>query len=120
MKKLRVNVAVAANGMNKLETAYSLHLEARRRGGEIQLWQFEPFKFRLPGQKSFYTPDFLLVMADGTIQIHETKGHWHSRDRVRTKAAAGLYRYFRFVGVQRRRQRDPWEFEEIKPGTAIS
>lgn len=47
--------------MNKIETEFSLILEAMRRKGEIEAWEFEGITLRFAGVK--YTPDF--VVWDG-------------------------------------------------------
>jgi len=115
---MNVRVKIGTDGMNKLERAYSQNLEGLRLAGEIQVWQFEPLKLRLPGQASYYTPDFLVVEAEGEMVFHEVKGFWRDDARVKIKAAAGIYRWARFVAVQRVRK--TWTFEEIKPGKVCS
>lgn len=58
--------------MNKTEAAYAELLEARRLAGEIEAYEFEKQKFRL-ANNTWYTPDFIVQLADGLIQIHEVK-----------------------------------------------
>lgn len=100
--------------MNGLERDYSGRLEARRLAGEIQTWRFEEVKFRL-GRGAVYTPDFEVVLADGTLEYHEVKGRWMEAARVRIKVAASRFSDRRFVVVKRPRKNGPWEFEEIRP-----
>lgn len=85
--------------MNKTETAYSHHLESRKREGLILSWMYEPVKFRL-AKATTYTPDFMVVCADLTIEHHEVKGSWnapHQEDsRVKIKVAAEMFPMFGF------------------------
>lgn len=85
--------------MNKLERRYSEQLEAWRLTGEIQWWKYDAIKLRL-ADNTFYTPDFLVMKADSTLEVHETKGHWEDDARVKIKVAAEAYPLFRFVAVQ--------------------
>ena len=73
--------------MNKLEASYSLWLEARKRSGEIDWYDFEPVKFKL-ADKTFYTPDFLIMMADGYLEAHDVKGFVEDDAAVKIKCAA--------------------------------
>ncbi len=88
-------------GMNKTETEYAALLEARRRTGEIIRWRFEPVRFVL-GKGSVYTPDFEVVLPDGTLEYHETKGHWREAAKVRIKVAATKFNDRRFVAIVKR------------------
>jgi hypothetical protein len=83
------------DGMNKLEAAYSAELDLLLRAGEIRGWKFEAVKLRL-ADKTFYTPDFLVVLKDGSLEFHETKGHMKDDAAVKLKVAAELYPMFRF------------------------
>ena len=85
--------------MNSLERSYSSHLELRKAAGEIADWKFEGIKLRL-AKNTFYTPDFFVLLADGTIQVEEVKGHWEDDARVKIKVAAEIYWWFRFIAVK--------------------
>jgi hypothetical protein len=98
-------------GMNKLESDYASQLELRRMAGEILWWKYEGMKFRL-ANNTFYTPDFDLMLSDGTVEIHEVKGHWEDDARVKIKVAASLYP-FSFKGIQRRNGQ--WIIEDFHP-----
>jgi hypothetical protein len=63
----------AADAMNGLERRYAGHLELRRLAGEIWRYDYEAVKFRL-ADNAFYTPDFVVYLPDGVIEIHEVKG----------------------------------------------
>ena len=84
--------------MNKTETAYAMHLERRRLCGEIDRFDFEAEKLRL-ADRTFYTPDFRVVLSDGSVEFHEVKGFWEDDARVKIKVAAECHPY-RFVAVR--------------------
>ncbi|MCI3970818.1 MULTISPECIES: hypothetical protein [Burkholderia] len=86
--------------MNKTEAAYAELLTARVHVGEILEFKFESLKLRL-ADRTWYTPDFAIVLPDGTREIHEVKGHWTDDARVKIKVAAELYPYYRFSAVRR-------------------
>ncbi|MBA59656.1 MAG: hypothetical protein CMQ40_10875 [Gammaproteobacteria bacterium] len=85
--------------MNKTEARYSLLLEEEKRAGRIQWFAFEAVKLRL-ADRTFYTPDFLVMLEDGTLEFHEVKGFWEEDARVKIKVAAETFPLFRFVAVQ--------------------
>jgi hypothetical protein len=85
--------------MNKTETTYATHLETLKRSGSIQDYAFEALKLRL-ADKTFYTPDFLVLTQDWTVELHEIKGHWEDDARVKIKVAAKQFPWFRFIAIQ--------------------
>lgn len=85
--------------MNKTEARYADHLEARKQAGEVVWYRFEGLKFRL-ADNTFYTPDFAVMLADGTLEMHEVKGHWTDDARVKIKVAADAYP-MRFIAVSK-------------------
>ncbi len=100
--------------MTGLEKRYSLHLELRKRAGEIQAWWFEPERFRL-ADGTFYTPDFRVMMQDGQMQFHETKGVW-TVDRaasIRIKVAAEIHPYRFFKVAEVKKPFTGWEVTEV-------
>ena len=96
--------------MNKTEQAYEAHLKRLQMAGEIAHYQFEPIKLRL-ADKTFYTPDFLVVLPDGEMQLHEVKGFWEDDARVKIKVAAAMFWMFAFRGVMKAGA--GWNFEEF-------
>jgi hypothetical protein len=62
-----------AGEMNRTETKFSLHLEARKQAGEVIWWGFERFTFKLADDVRL-TPDFTALMADGLLVCFEVKG----------------------------------------------
>ena len=83
--------------MNGSEARYANLLELRRRAGEIAWFRFEGLKLRL-ADNTFFTPDFFVMLTDGTLEAHEVKGFWEDDARVKIKIAAEMYP-FRFVAV---------------------
>ncbi len=98
--------------MNGLETRYSQVLEARK-SSDVEWWAFEAIKLRL-AKKTFYTPDFLVMLKDGTLEVHEVKGFWEDDARVKIKVAASLFP-FRFFG-KTYSKREGWKTEEFSDG----
>lgn len=86
-----------ADAMNGTERRYAELLETQRRNGEILRWDFESVKLRL-ADLTYYTPDFRVILLDGTEEFHEVKGFWRDDARIKIKVAAEQHPY-RFVAV---------------------
>jgi hypothetical protein len=99
--------------MNKTEAKYDSYLWDLRRTGDVLWHKFEGVKLRL-ADNTFYTPDFAVMLADGTMEMHETKGFWEDDARVKIKVAASLYP-FRFKGLKplAAKRGGGWEVEEF-------
>lgn len=74
--------------MNKWEQQYLQHLLSLP--GVVSA-SYEPLTLRL-ADRTGYTPDFLVVMADGSVQFHEVKGYSRDDAIVKFKVAAELYK----------------------------
>ena len=75
-------------GMNRTEAEWSRGLEAKRQAGELLYWSFEPIKIRL-ADRTWYEPDFLVVLASGELELHEVKGGFVMDDaRLKFKVCA--------------------------------
>lgn len=105
--------------MNQTEAEYARLLDIRKTAGEVHSWGFEAIRFKL-ADKCYLTPDFFVVLPDGRIEIHEVKGsragkRGNQRDdaRVKVKAAAVMFPWFRFVIMAR--VEGSWTTEEFKP-----
>ena len=99
--------------MNRTESKYADALEAQRLAGDVAQWWFEPFSLRLSapaaGQPARYSPDFLVLMPDGTTFVDDVKTTSGFDDKagvVRIKVAAELFPLWRFRIVRQRRVRD--------------
>lgn len=92
--------------MNKTEAAYAQHLHALQLAGKVKGWRFESVTLRL-ADATRYTPDFLVELFVGPLELHEVKGFWRDDARVKFKVAAELFPMFRFVAVKRKNRQ--WE-----------
>ncbi len=104
--------------MNKTEARYRDYLECRRIDSDISSFAFEPVKFRL-ADRTYYTPDFMVVRADGLIEFHDVKGGPIEDDAaVKMKVVAELRPEFAFVLVRERPRKagGGWTTQEIGPG----
>lgn len=93
-------VSKPAGEMNKLEQAYAQHLELRKARGEIAFWRFGVAKLKL-ADKCWYNPDFVVMLNDGTVEFHETKGHLESDAAAKLRMVADVWWMFRLVLVKR-------------------
>ena len=85
--------------MNQSEERYSKRLEARRMAGEIAWWGYECWKFRL-ADKTWYSPDFVVMLADGRFELHELKGWMEGDAAVKLKVTSDLYWMFPVIVVR--------------------
>ena len=93
--------------MNKTEAAYAAYLDNLKKDGAIADYRFEAVKLRL-ADKTFYTPDFMVLMPDFSFEMHEVKGFWEDDARVKIKVAAAQFP-FKFVAI--RKTKNGWERE---------
>lgn len=57
--------------------------------GKIRAWAYELVELEL-GRVS-WTPDFLVVMPDGSLEVWEVKGHMWSQDSVRIRSVVSVF-----------------------------
>jgi hypothetical protein len=76
--------------MNRLESEYAAVLTARLHAGEVAWFRYESMTFKI-GPDCRYTPDFAVMLADGTIELHETKGFMQEDALVKIKACVELF-----------------------------
>lgn len=97
--------------MNKTEAAYFEHLKSR---DDIVQIQFESVKFRL-AHNCHYTPDFMVMTSDCSIEFHEIKGSaaiFQDDAKVKIKVAAQKFP-FKFVVVMPKKG-GQWSVDEVK------
>lgn len=94
---------------NKSEAEYEKYLRQRAVAGEVIWYRFEGLKLRL-ADNTFYTPDFAVMLADGSLEVHEVKGFWEDDARVKIKVAAEMHPY-EFIAVTR--VKGEWKYEAI-------
>lgn len=110
--------------MNQTERRYAEHLAARQAAGEVLWHGFEVVTFTL-AKRLRYTPDFLVMLSDCAIELHEIKGRrggrqnqfraqglWEDDARAKIKMAAELFPLFRFAAYVPA-QRGGWVREEF-------
>jgi hypothetical protein len=100
--------------MNKTEAEYAGLLNARMRDGSVVWWKYEGITLKL-ADDTRYTPDFAVLLADGTMEIHETKGAYVREDGwVKFKLAAALYPFrFRFCQKAAKKDGGKWSIKEF-------
>lgn len=127
MAKARIN----PEKMNGEESAYAVTLMEERACSRVIDWRFQPFKLNL-APATTYTPDFLVILDDHSMEFVEVKAWWKPSKkalredpnakgkvgwqedaRAKTKIAASMFPWFKFVATWRRD--GVWEREEIKP-----
>lgn len=87
--------------MNKTEQAYAEHLDRLKLAGEVLDWKFHPMNIRL-ADRTFYEVDFLVLHADMTLAIHETKGGYTSeKGQLKIKLVAEAMPWFRMIKATR-------------------
>jgi hypothetical protein len=88
--------------MNRLERAYFAQmLQPRLLAGEVVAVEFESVKLKL-AERTYYTPDFFVVLPGGGAEVHEVKGHWEDDARVKWKVAAGKFWWWTFFAVSKK------------------
>jgi hypothetical protein len=95
--------------MNGLESSYDKYLWELRAAGEVLWHKFEGIKLRL-ADNTFYTCDFAVLPKSGFLELHECKGWWQDKGRVKIKVAAEMYP-FKFIAVKK--AKGGWQIEEF-------
>ncbi|WP_458763641.1 hypothetical protein [Cupriavidus basilensis] len=82
---------------NKTERAYAALLDEEKRQGLVIDWKFHPMRVRL-ADNTFYEVDFVVLHADMSLAIHETKGGFvTAHGQMKIKLCAEVLPYFRMV-----------------------
>lgn len=116
--KARWRPAKEAGVMNATERRFESHvLKIRLFAGEIERYEYEPWKIRYGTDfKATYTPDFVVFRADGEIELIDVKGSagWETETRNKIKACARIYPEFHWVGyVEKRGKSGVFSIEEF-------
>ena len=114
-KKQATAVAQPKRGaMNKTEAAYASELEALRRAGVVQSYDFEAVTFKL-AHDCRYTPDFMVVLASGLVEFHEVKGFWRDDARIKVRVAADKFPAFSFKAFSKQAKKagGGWKVEQF-------
>lgn len=99
-------------GMNGLERRYAEALQARKERGEIASWWFEAMTLVLADGVR-YTPDFLVQLPTGELELHETKGFMREAARVRLRVCARMYPFRVWLVEQKGGKRAAFTFTEV-------
>lgn len=111
--------------MNKAEAEFALVLEAKRQAGNIQSYRFEQMQLICAHEpRVAYSPDFLVIEADGAVTFYEVKAMWKLKAggerigfeedaRTKLRTAAGIFSEFRFVVAAKSKLGKGWMYEEI-------
>lgn len=86
--------------MNRTEKAYANFLEGEKHAGRVVSWWFESIKVKIAEDVCWYSPDFLILRPDGTLELHEVKGSpaiFADDAKVKVKACATQYPFPVFV-----------------------
>lgn len=100
--------------MNKTETKYAEYLKQLQQNGDICWWKFESIKFRL-ADNCFYTPDFIILNNDCSVEIHEVKGAkaiFQDDAKVKIKVAAENFPFRFKVIYPNKKMPTGWEVVE--------
>ena len=102
--------------MNSTETRYAAHLDELKLAGDVVWWRFEPVKLLL-AKLTTLTPDFMVQLADGTVELHDVKGAkaiYEDDAKVKMKVAAKEYPFvFRVVFPKAKKDGGGWLIEEV-------
>ena len=84
--------------MNRTEAAYANDLTARAACGQIIDWWFQPIRLRLSESDALttWTPDFMVLHTDGTLELVDVKG-WAFEDDARVKIKLAADKFYPFL-----------------------
>ena len=77
--KVRFRPRLKAGELSQVETRYESHLQLLKITGKIQDYWPHKFTWRL-ANGTHYRADFLVLLPDGHLEIHETKGGKKNKD----------------------------------------
>lgn len=102
--------------MNKTEERYAALLDARVLAGGVDRYWFEPGSWRVRegARACHYTPDFMVQLADHSIEMVDVKGAPAQDDAlVKAKVCAAEYPLFLWVWESWKGTRKGWERREF-------
>lgn len=113
IKKMYALGRLKSGEMNKTESEYKTYLEALKSSGKVLWYAFEGVTLKL-AKNCRYTPDFVVMLDNGVIELHEVKGYWQDDAKAKIKMAAEKFP-FRFIAVYKKPKKDGggWKFEEF-------
>ena len=120
--KGRVRPRLAPGQLSKVEERYSSYLTLRKLAGEIQDFWPHQLTWKLT-EGAHYRADFLVMLRDGSLQIHETKGGKRSKSTgewkpfgeedamLKIKLVAAQVPFPVLIAFEA--GKDNWQFQEI-------
>ncbi|QRE00635.1 hypothetical protein [Pseudomonas phage Itty13] len=108
--------------MNKTEREYADLLDQQKAAGEIIDYKFHPMRIRL-ADNTYYEVDFLVLHADQSLAIHETKGGFTSeKGQMKIKLVAELMPWFGFFKAVKQAKKDGGGFrlEDFSRGLSVA
>jgi len=94
--------------MNGTEKRYAAVLDARLLAGEIAWYVFESITLKL-ADDTRYTPDFAVMLSDGSFEFHEVKGFALEDSVVKWKVAGERFPFvFRMIWVRKKADGGGW------------
>ncbi len=102
---------IAKSKMNKTEAAFAALLAEWLHCGKILWWKFHVIKVRL-ADGAWYEPDFLVMHADRTLWIYETKGGFTTeKGQLKIRACAEVLPVVGIIKATKRTKKDGDGFE---------
>lgn len=92
------------DGMNKTEARFAAELDWLKREGDVAAWWFESVKLRL-ADRTWFTPDFLVVYSDGRLRFVEIKGFLRDDAAVKFKVAREIHTWAEWTMLRWRNSR---------------
>ena len=100
--------------MNGLEAQYAAVLDERKTRGQIIEYWFERFTFKL-ADDTRYTPDFVVMLPDGALEVHEVKGFLEEDAFIKWKVAAEMFPFtFRMFTRKAKKDGGGWNERVIE------
>lgn len=93
--------------MNGTEARYADELELAKLSGKILEWRFESMTFVL-AERCRYTPDFMILHLDGSVELVDVKGGGPVADDalVKIKCAAEKFYEYQWTMTQARSKKN--------------
>jgi hypothetical protein len=99
--------------MNRMEAAWAAQLDLAVRAGDVLWYAYESLTLKL-ADDTRYTPDFVLMFADGSLCCDECKGFMEEAAWVRMKVAAALFPLrFRLITLKPKKEGGGWVVKEL-------
>lgn len=113
LKRLFAKGRLKSGEMNETEKKYTKHLETELWCGNISWFKFEGMTFKL-ADGCRYTPDFVIMRQDGSLEAHEVKGcKAVFRDDARVKCKVFSEKYPIPLTVCYPVRHGGWEYEQF-------